>query len=261
MKEATATVFEILERAWNQKNCTLVDMKVEYGIDKDGQIMLADVIDSDSWRLWPEGDPRRMVDKQVYRNLKHAATEKDLEVVKANFKWVSEQLETMVPFNDTMVVIMMGSPSDNGHCTKIANCCKTFGLNVEVRVSSAHKGTEDTIKILRRYEADYQKLVIIAVAGRSNGLGPVLSGNSTHPVINCPPPNNKIEDTWSSLNMPSGLGCTTVLNAEGAALMAAQIFSHTNFTIWSKLRAFRLMTISNLKRSDETTRFTLQADN
>ncbi|KAI9577100.1 hypothetical protein GQX74_011180 [Glossina fuscipes] len=35
-------------------------------------------------------------------------------------------------------------------------------------------------------------LVFITVAGRSNGLGPVLSGNTTYPAVNCPP--SKAED-------------------------------------------------------------------
>lgn len=49
--------------------------------------------------------------------------------------------------------------------------------------------------------------MLIAVAGRSNGLGPVLSGNTAMPVINCPPvkPDNVTQDVWSSLNVPSGL--------------------------------------------------------
>lgn len=47
---------------------------------------------------------------------------------------------------------------------------------------------------------------MIAVAGRSNGLGPVIAGYTNLPVINCPPLNssNVNLDIWSSLNVPSG---------------------------------------------------------
>lgn len=49
-------------------------------------------------------------------------------------------------------------------------------------------------------------IVIVAVAGRSNGLGPVIAGYTNLPVINCPPLNatNINQDIWSSLNVPSG---------------------------------------------------------
>lgn len=251
MRETTIVVFEILEKAWAYRDCALIDMKIEFGIDEQGQILLADVIDSDSWRLWPSGDKRLMVDKQVYRNLTEV-TQDALETVKRNFEWVSEQMDHIVPKNDNLVVILMGSPSDTEHCEKIAKKCKELGLNVELRVTSAHKSTQDTIQIVREYESLFNNLVFIAVAGRSNGLGPVLSGNTTYPVINCPPvkSDNMNIDIWSSLNVPSGLGCGTVIYPEAAALNAAQILGIGNYSIWAKLRVKQLMNMVNLKQSD-----------
>lgn len=214
--------------------------------------MVADVIDSDSWRLWPSGDKRLMKDKQVYRNLATVA-EADLETIKNNFIWISDQLDQIVARSNHMVVIFMGSPSDQEHCKKIAAHLSDLGVNVQIRISSAHKATPDTLKILRKYESEYDKLVFIAVAGRSNGLGPVLSGNTTYPVINCPPvkPENVNLDVWSSLNVPSGLGCSTVLYPEAAALQAAQIVGLGDFMVWSKLRVKLLSNLNSLRLADQ----------
>ena len=185
MRQTTALVFEVLERAWATRNCALIDMKIEFGVDADGQLLVADVIDSDSWRLWPAGDKRMMVDKQVYRNLANV-TAADLDVVKRNFTWVSDELDKMDAPASHLVVILMGSASDKEHCEKIAKHCAALGLNAELRVTSAHKGTQTTLHMVSEYESVLSELVFITVAGRSNGLGPVLSGNTNYPVINCP---------------------------------------------------------------------------
>ncbi|XP_023033864.1 multifunctional protein ADE2-like [Drosophila willistoni] len=208
-------------------------MKVENGIDTDGNIVLADIIDSVSWRLWPPGDKRLMVDKQLYRNLT-SVTSSDMDTVKRNFIWVSEQLVDIVPKKDYLVVILMGSAWDTSHSKKIASSCRSLGLNVELRNS----------------------IIFVAVAGRSNGLGPVVSGSTNYPIINYPPvkSENMQVDAWSSLNLPSGLGCATVLYPEEAALHAAAILGMFNFMIWSKLRAKQLNNFVTLKKADKELR-------
>ena len=57
-----------------------------------------------------------------------------------------------------------------------------------------------------QYNSLCRPVVIVAIAGRSNGLGPVLAGNTALPVINCPPysKSDQTHDIWSSLSVPSG---------------------------------------------------------
>lgn len=65
MQDIAKQTFIVLEKAWEAEGATLVDFKVEFGLDSDGNLLLADVIDNDSWRVVENGS---YIDKQVYRD-------------------------------------------------------------------------------------------------------------------------------------------------------------------------------------------------
>jgi 5-(carboxyamino)imidazole ribonucleotide mutase len=135
--------------------------------------------------------------------------------------------------NKGLVVILMGSKADEAHCQKIAEAARLLGLEVELRVGSAHKTPEHVLEMLRAYEADARPKVYITVAGRSNALSGFTDGSVRAPVIACPPPSEAFggADLYSSLRMPSGIAAAVVLEPANAALLAAKILALSDPTL------------------------------
>lgn len=70
LQTAALQVNEVLKDFFNRCGITLVDFKLEFGRDRQGQILLADEISPDTCRLWDqqESDPeRRILDKDRFR--------------------------------------------------------------------------------------------------------------------------------------------------------------------------------------------------
>ncbi len=151
-----------------------------------------------------------------------------------------------------LVVILMGSKSDETHCQKIAEAAKEFGIEVVMRVASAHKTPEHALEILRAYEQDPRAKVYITVAGRSNALSGFIDGAVTAPVIACPPPSDSFggADIFSSLRMPSGIAPAVVLDPANAALCAAKILGISDAGVREKLTAFHKVQADKIKRDD-----------
>src|SRR4026209_1327412 len=137
-----------------------------------------------------------------------------------------------------LVIILMGSKADLEHCTKISETCKQFGLEIVMRIGSAHKTSEHALAILREYEADPRPKVYITVAGRSNALSGFTDGSVSAPVIACPPPSDSFggADVYSSLRMPSGIAPAVVLEPVNAALLAAKIFGVANVEVREQVK-------------------------
>lgn len=62
------------------------------------------------------------------------------------------------------------------------------------------------------------------------------------------------QDIWSSLSVPSGLGCATVIYPDSAALMAAQIIGLQDYIVWARLRVKQLDMAAALRQADKKLR-------
>jgi phosphoribosylaminoimidazole-succinocarboxamide synthase len=70
LRSKAIEINSILQNFFKLCGITLVDFKIEFGIDKHHQILLADEISPDSCRLWLIGEPDpnlRVLDKDRFR--------------------------------------------------------------------------------------------------------------------------------------------------------------------------------------------------
>lgn len=95
MASESRRVFLLIEAAWAAQDVVLCDLKIEFGRDASSALVVADVIDNDSWRIWPGGAKERMLDKQVYRNMP-VVTDEGLEQVRRLYEEVAQRTEAWV---------------------------------------------------------------------------------------------------------------------------------------------------------------------
>lgn len=102
MKEIAKEVFLTLEKAFLNQKITLIDLKIEFGINKADSLfetldnkprafvpVVADVIDNDSWRVASENSPEEDLSKQVFRDAKEI--NQDLkDILFANYAMIAE---------------------------------------------------------------------------------------------------------------------------------------------------------------------------
>jgi phosphoribosylaminoimidazole carboxylase PurE protein len=225
MSAIARRAFLALERAWQLEGGTLVDLKVEFGYDPRGRLLLADVIDNDSWRVVESG---AYIDKQVYRD------GGALDDVVEKYRRVADITgHFRVPRQ--RIVLWRGSEAD-----KIEPFAEALGDAKDlmtVITCSAHKQPILAARTLARLLQEVPDTVVIAHIGRSNGAGPTLSALSTTPVITVPAGLKEFpNDVWSSLRAPSNVPVMTVLEPANAVLAALQILSARNPRLYARVR-------------------------
>ncbi|MEI6288326.1 MAG: phosphoribosylaminoimidazolesuccinocarboxamide synthase [bacterium] len=201
-----------LEKGWGLLGLDFIDVKIE--CDTLG---VSDVIDGDSWRLWKNGEG---YDKQLFRD----KGEDVLSEVEARYGYIARMSERLqVP--KQVLVVWRGSGKD-----VVPEVSEVGGLDI-IKVSmSKHKNTVQVLSCLEQIMADYpQGGVIVAIVGRSNGLGPILATHSPWPVVSSPTTMGEFpEDIFSSLRMPSNVPMMTAWPSTNAIDAALTILGQTN---------------------------------
>jgi phosphoribosylaminoimidazole carboxylase/phosphoribosylaminoimidazole-succinocarboxamide synthase len=226
MRRIACQAFLVLEKSWQLAGGRLVDFKVEFGFDPQGRLLLADVIDNDSWRVIADGG---YIDKQVYRE------GGALDDVAAKYRRVAE-ITGHFQLPRQRIILWRGSQSDQTEV--FSDALGELKDMMSVVTCSVHKEPVAAAGILNRMIQDVPDSLMIAYIGRSNGAGPTLSALSTIPVITVPASAKDFpDDVWSSLRGPSNVPVMTVLEPANAVLAALQILSARNPRVYAKIRS------------------------
>ena len=140
------------------------------------------------------------------------------------------------------VAVVMGSKSDYPKLEEGINFLRKYGVEVLVRVLSAHRTPRELEEFIK--EIDEEVDVIIAAAGKAAHLSGVIAASTLIPVVGLPIKSSTMDGMDSLLSMvqmPKGIPVATVTIDSGlnAALMAMQIMSIKYPKLKEDLKGYR----------------------
>ncbi len=143
------------------------------------------------------------------------------------------------------VAILMGSDSDLPTMQSTLDVLKSFDIQFEVKVTSAHRTPANTHSYVTDAEARGCK-VFICAAGLAAHLAGAVAGITTRPVIGVPVDAGPLQGhdaLLSTVMMPGGVPVATVAigkaGAKNAGYLAAQILSTADDELAAKVKAER----------------------
>jgi phosphoribosylaminoimidazole-succinocarboxamide synthase len=221
MGEIARLTFEILAHAWRRREVLLVDLKIEFGRilagENRGSLVIADVIDNDSWRIWPQGREELMLDKQMYRNLPEV-TEADLDRIREAYENVAEQVGSFPQMRPAMVAVIADGIEHEARAQQIAKTLgSTFGIPSMRRVASATLMPTYALQIAQQLDATFPSLVYVTV-GDHGRLAQMLDAATTTPVI----------DAAQRTNESIALDCAKSLAIDNTVLFGRVMLAQAN---------------------------------
>ena len=154
------------------------------------------------------------------------------------------------------VALIMGSKSDAPSLAGCVKILRSFGVEVEVHVASAHR-TPEKVAAFADHARENGFEVIIAAAGKAAHLAGVIAGHTTLPVIGIPVKSSLmdgLDSLLSTVQMPSGIPVATVAvgGGDNAAYLAAQMLALKYPELAQRLDAHRREMAEAIEADDRT---------
>ena len=143
--------------------------------------MIADVIDNDSWRIWPQGREELMLDKQIYRNLE-SVDDAALERVKQAYERVADMVGVFPVMRPGMVAAIADSPDEVERVNEVVKALGQLGLPTVRHVADPASMPGYVLQLAQQLEASFARLILVAV-GQSDLLQTMLEACSSAPVL------------------------------------------------------------------------------
>jgi fusion protein PurCD len=264
MKKTALALFDFGSKYMLERGIILVDTKYEFGFYQGKLILIDEIHTPDSSRFWNKADyeanpvKAEQIDKEFvrqwmlqhkidgkipllleeqvvaetskrYRDIYQIITGEAYQISNLDIKTrMYHNLVAKKLIQPAFIGLIMGSKSDVPHAENIIKHLAKYNVKTQMRVISAHKNGERIVDLANQYNNSIEPVCVIAIAGRSNGLGGALAANLSVLVINCPPfkDNDDIMvNVNSSLLMPSFTPAVTIVYPDNAALAAIRSFN------------------------------------
>jgi phosphoribosylaminoimidazole-succinocarboxamide synthase len=185
MSEMARLTFDILAHAWRKRDVLLVDLKIEFGRltggENKGHLVIADVIDNDSWRIWPQGREDLMLDKQMYRNLPEV-DDAGLARVKDAYERVADLVGTFPVMRPGMAAVIADSNERLERANEQVAAFGALGLPTVRHIASPATTPGYVLQLVQQLEATFARLIFVAV-DESGALRSMLDAASSAPVL------------------------------------------------------------------------------
>ncbi|CAF3031302.1 unnamed protein product [Rotaria sp. Silwood2] len=225
MYEICCAVFDILEHVWMvEKNCQLLDLKIEFGITTTTtkEIVVANIYDVETWHIlrpienvtssgndsiqdnlfWISNALRDILDLSANKSLTtkilsnyqndeqenpNIISEHDLVDTDNNTLSLNIYSNSFSPTITNRCIIVCSSLYDIEYGQKIKTTLyEIYNIQCDIRLLSIFKSTQTILKFLSNYSYEHCRPTVFVTLGNiNNGLAMLLSSNSQYPVIHC----------------------------------------------------------------------------